>query len=243
MKILVVDDDAIQRMLLVDMLQRFEKVEIVEAADGDAALKELESGLCPVLCCCDMRMPGMSGVELLRRVKSSPVLADMPFIFFTAATDRSTIEEAIAAGATDYILKPFDLKAARSSLKKVFRNIRDRYCEEAAATQKRLGIPPQRLLGYFDTFKQQLADAKPLMLAWLANDDVPEVNAKLDNLQANCATLGLWHAVTMIKYARSLKTDLVERILEDIEAIVDQQALSAKTAFGIHELCQLNASE
>lgn len=243
MKVLVVDDDAIQRMLLADMLQGFEKVDIVESGDGDAAWKEMENGLCPVLCCCDMRMPGISGIELLERFKSRPALADVPFIFFTAATDRRTIEDAIAAGATNYILKPFDLRGARSCLEKVFRGIRDRYCEDASATQKRLGIPPDKLLGYFAVFEQQLADAIPVMREHLANGGLLPALGKLENLQANCATLGLWHAVTMIEYAHSLNADVVERILRDVETIVDEQVLRAKSQFGMHETRSAKVAE
>ena len=137
MKVLVVDDDTIQRMLLVDLLQRFEKVDIVEADSGDAAWKLLQEGLCPVLCCCDMRMPGLSGMQLLQHFKSRAVLAEVPFVFITASTDRNTIGDAIALGAANYILKPFDLTKARSSLEKIFRSIRERYCEEPAETKRR----------------------------------------------------------------------------------------------------------
>ena len=243
MKVLLVDDDPIQRMLLVDLLHRFEKVEIVQAADGDEAWKELESGLCPVLCCCDMRMPGMSGIELLRRFKSRPALAEVPFVFFSAATDRNTIEDAIAAGATGYILKPFDLRGARSKLEKVFHGIRERYCEETRVTQKRLGVPPEKLLGYFDAFKNQLADSGPSMQEQSADGKNTPPGARFDNLQASCAALGLWHAARMIEYARSMKPDVVERILQDVATIIDQQVLRARAEFGIRESPALKANE
>jgi two-component system chemotaxis response regulator CheY len=222
-------------MLLVDMLQRFERVEIIEAADAESAWKEIEGGLCPVLACCDIRMPGMSGIELLQRFKSRPVLADVPFIFFSAATDRGTITEAIAAGATDYILKPFDLRAARSSLEKAFRGIRARYCEDPSATRKRLDLPPEKLLAYLDAFKQQLADCSPRMQEQSAGADPSAAGARLDNLQANGTTLGLWQASTTIQYARSLRADLVARIVTDVATIVDEQVLRAKAEFGIRE--------
>lgn len=241
MKTLLIDDDAIQRMLLVDMLNRFERVEIIEAADAESAWKEIEGGLCPVLVCCDIRMPGMSGIELLQRFKARPVLADVPFIFFTAATDRGTITEAIAAGATDYILKPFDLRAARSSLEKVFRGIRARYCEDPSATKKRLGMPPEKLLAYLEAFKQQLADYGPPVQEQPA--EASAAGAKLDNLQANCTTLGLWQAATMIEYARPLKADLVARIVKDVATIVDEQVLRAKAEFGIREPASAKAGE
>ena len=102
MKVLVVDDDVVQRMVLVDLLRRYENVEIVEAADGALAWQEVQDGLCPVLCCCDMLMPKMSGIELLQHFKSVPRLAVVPFVFITASTDSDTVKKAIACGATDY---------------------------------------------------------------------------------------------------------------------------------------------
>ena len=158
MKVLVVDDDAMQRMLLADLIKGLAKVDIVEAADGDAAWQELRNGLYPVLCCCDIRMPRMSGIELLEHVKSRSTLADMPFIFVTAATDRTTIQQAIMSGATMYLLKPFDLPKVRPRLEKLFRVIGNRYREEPAATQERLGVSPERLLDYLAGLKQKVAD-------------------------------------------------------------------------------------
>lgn len=233
MKVLIVDDDAIQRMLMADLLSRFEKIEVVEAADGNSAWEELQNGLCPVLCCCDMRMPGMTGMELLQRFKSRPALADVPFVFITASTDRNTIQEAIAAGATNYILKPFNIAKARSSLEKVFRGIRDRYSEEPTATQKRLRAPPDKLLSYFDALKLQLADAQLPVHEHLINGELEPARATLDSLKTGCIALGLWHAATMIEYVHALEPDLVDRILKDVVTIVDEQTRRIKTEFGI----------
>jgi two-component system chemotaxis response regulator CheY len=233
MKVLIIEDDEIQRMLLSDLLRRFEKVEIVEAVDGAAAWQELENGLCPVLCCCDMNMPGMSGIEVLHQFRTRAALADVPFVFITAATDRETIEEAIASGATNYILKPLNLIKARSSLEKVFRGIRDRYSEEPAAAQKRMGVAPDRLLRYYDAFKQQVGDARPVMTTLLAGGDRAPVDAKLDNLKTGCTTLGLWHAALMVDCARALEAEPLDRVLAEVEEIVDEQTGRARIDFGM----------
>ena len=238
MKILVVDDDTIQRMLLVDLLQRFEKVDIVEADSGDAAWKLLQEGLCPVLCCCDMRMPGMSGMELLQHFKSRAMLAEVPFVFITASTDRNTIGDAIALGAANYILKPFDLTKARSSLEKIFRSIRERYCEEPAATKKRFRAAPQKLLGYFAVLKQQLADARMPVREQLSNGEIANARHRLDSLQAGCKAMGLWHAAMMIEHLHVLEPDPVDRILAEVEIIVDAQMARTRSEFGIHAVAK-----
>lgn len=238
MKVLVVDDDAIQRMLLVDLLQRFEKVDIVEADSGDAAWELLQSGLCPVLCCCDMRMPGMSGMELLQQFKSRAVLAEVPFVFITASTDRSTIEDAIASGAANYIIKPFNLTKARPSLEKIFRGIRERYCEDPAATRKRLRVAPEKLLGFFAALKQQLVDARVPLRKQLSNDEVVNAQPRLDSLKAGCKAMGLWHAAMMIERLHVVEPDPVDNILAEVGVIIDVQMVRIRAEFGIRPVAK-----
>jgi len=235
MKVLIVDDDAMQRMMLVDLVKSVENVEIVEAADGAEAWAALQRGLSPVLCCCDMRMPVMSGVELLRRFKANPASANVPFVFITAVTERQTIQEAIAAGATNYILKPINMTKARSSLEAAFHGIRTRYSEEPLATQRRMGVQPPRLLGYLQAFRQEVADARPLIQEQLASKDSTVARAKLETLKTGCTTLGLWHAAAMAEHLQVVDPKLVDAVLEDIEAMVDEQALRVRTEFGLPE--------
>lgn len=242
MKVLLVEDDVIQRMMLADLLRRFEKVDIVEAADGDAAWQELENGLCPVLCCCDMRMPGMSGIDLLHRFKSRAVLADVPFVFITAATDRETVEEAISSGATNYILKPLNLAKARSNLERIFRSVRERYSEEPAITQRRLGVAPERLLDYYEAFRQQVAEAHAGVNAPAPESESAAGN-KLESLKTGCVTLGLWHAALTIECAESLEKSLLDRALADVDAIIGEQVARARLDLGIRAPRKLKAVE
>jgi len=223
MKVLIVEDDAVQRMHLAHLLGRFDKVEIIEAADADSAWQALEAGLIPVLCCCDMRMPGMSGMEFLRRFRSRPGLADTPFIFITVSAERNTIEEAIAFGVTSYILKPFNFAKARSGLEKIFRGIRARYAEQPVITQRRLRVTPKQLLSYFVVFTEQLAKAHATVLEQLAGGEASHVPATLDSLKAGCVTLGLWHAATMITSVQPLESDMLERMFTDVKAIIVRQ--------------------
>jgi two-component system chemotaxis response regulator CheY len=233
MKVLIVEDDAMQRMVLADLMRGFAGVEIVEAADGASAWKELQDGLSPVLCCCDMRMPGMSGIELLQRFKSCSPFADVPFVFITAAADRDTIKKAIEGGATNYILKPINLAEARSRLATLFQGICARYSEDPRTTRTRMGMPPLRLLDYFDAFKQEIVDARPTLAQLLANGEHTPAIAKLDALKTGCIALGLWHASGMIEHVRALEPDLVDRILKDIESMGEEQMLRVEVAFGL----------
>lgn len=98
---------------------------VIEADDGQAAL-ELLADHRPDLILCDITMPRMGGYDLLRRVRASLTdLADVPFLFLTALSDRLAVIEGKTAGADDYLSKPIDfdllLATVRSRLDQVVR--------------------------------------------------------------------------------------------------------------------------
>lgn len=103
-KILVVDDQPRNRKLLHDLLS-FRGYEIVEAADGIEALQKAEEN--PDLILLDIVMPNMDGYETAKRLKGNDKTKNVPFIMLTAQEDNQAIENAFAAGAVDYIVKPF----------------------------------------------------------------------------------------------------------------------------------------
>src|SRR5579863_1156316 len=100
--ILVVDDDASQRRLLEFWLKE-EGYEVATAADGKAGLEifEIKS---PALVISDIRMPGLSGLDLLGRIKASS--PDTPVILITAFGTVADAVDAMKFGASDYVLKP-----------------------------------------------------------------------------------------------------------------------------------------
>ena len=100
--ILVVDDDASQRRLLEFWLKE-EGYEVATAADGKAGLEIFES-CSPALVISDIRMPGLSGLDLLGRIKASS--PDTPVILITAFGTVADAVDAMKFGAADYVLKP-----------------------------------------------------------------------------------------------------------------------------------------
>lgn len=116
MKVLVVDDDIVSRMVLMHLIDNCGQYEIVEADDGEDAWVKLEQGLAPGIVFCDLRMPRLSGMELLARVKAVPRLGGTPFVLVTSANDGDTLRQASALGADGYIVKPFDPAQVRAQL-------------------------------------------------------------------------------------------------------------------------------
>jgi CheY-like chemotaxis protein len=102
--ILVVDDDAIQRELYVEVLQRAGYA-CLEAADGEHALDSLRGDASVEAVLLDRRMPRLDGLETLKRLKADERLASLPVILQTANAEGSEVQEIMAAGAYYYLPK------------------------------------------------------------------------------------------------------------------------------------------
>jgi CheY-like chemotaxis protein len=70
MKVLIVDDDVVSRMMLMHMIDGAGSYDVLEAEDGEEAWRQLDGGARPAMLFCDLRMPRLSGMELLARVKA-----------------------------------------------------------------------------------------------------------------------------------------------------------------------------
>ena len=109
-KVLVVDDFATMRRIVKGVLKQMGFDKIVEAEDGSIAmdtLKKEEIGLIVS----DWNMPNMTGLDLLKAVKSDDGLKGIPFIMVTAEGLKENVLEAVKVGVTNYIVKPFTPEA------------------------------------------------------------------------------------------------------------------------------------
>jgi len=103
-RVLVVDDNAQNRELLVAYLQSI-PVQAEQAADGVEALEQIPASL-PDLILLDIMMPRMSGFEVCRKLKSDPATRDIPVIMVTALNEMADIERAVDSGTDDFLSKP-----------------------------------------------------------------------------------------------------------------------------------------
>ena len=104
-RILVADDDEDIRMLVVMRLQHSGH-EVEQVGDGATAVEQCRSDA-PDLVVLDLMMPGMNGLDACRTIRADPALAKTPVILLTARAQTSDVEAGLAAGADDYITKPF----------------------------------------------------------------------------------------------------------------------------------------
>ncbi|GAV31054.1 MAG: sigma-54 dependent transcriptional regulator [Anaerosomatales bacterium] len=116
-RVLVVDDEKNMRWVLGEAL-RSQGYEIAEAADGKEALALIAEGA-PDLMVLDHKMPAPDGMEVLRRVRGKGLT--FPVIMLTAHGNVQTAVEAMKAGATEYLTKPFDLEELKLVIEKALR--------------------------------------------------------------------------------------------------------------------------
>ena len=103
LRVLIVDDEALARQRLEDLLRHQEQVEIVGFADnGEAAISAIRA-LTPDLVFLDVQMPGATGIEVIRTIGTQ----DMPATVFVTAYDQYALK-AFDMAAIDYLVKPFD---------------------------------------------------------------------------------------------------------------------------------------
>lgn len=107
-KIVVADDD-LDLCELLEMKLRQSDYEVFTALDGVQALEMIRI-VQPALVILDIMMPLMTGMEVLRQMKSEPIIADIPVILMTAKRQESDVNSGFALGVVDYIVKPFNLK-------------------------------------------------------------------------------------------------------------------------------------
>ena len=116
--VLVIDDFATVRRIIKETLKSAGYKSIIEAEDGKIALKILEKEEIRLIIC-DWIMPNMSGIELLKTVKNTDNLKNIPFIMVTAEGQKGNVIEAINAGVDNYIVKPFSPETLKDKVKKV----------------------------------------------------------------------------------------------------------------------------
>ncbi|MEY3808311.1 MAG: hypothetical protein RI893_1287 [Pseudomonadota bacterium] len=105
-KILIVDDSASMRTLTKAILREAGFTHVFDAPGGAEAMLMMRKIKINIVVC-DWNMPGMSGLDLFKAVKADVKLETPPWIMLTSSSEGDKVKEAIMAGITSYIVKPF----------------------------------------------------------------------------------------------------------------------------------------
>lgn len=118
-KVLIVDDFATMRRIIKNVLKQIGFSNILEADDGTTALGVLKETKIDLIIS-DWNMPKMSGLDLLRKVRSENTTKNVPFVMVTAEAQKENVLQAVQAGVSNYIVKPFTADAVKEKLKQIF---------------------------------------------------------------------------------------------------------------------------
>ena len=115
--LVVIDDDKSFRSYLTTLLEAI-GYRVTCFASGEEAVEALEKGLAPSMIILDIIMEGLSGIEVLKKVRR--IQEDLPIIMLTGVDQTQTIVEAMRFGASDYLVKPFETEELEIAIRNVF---------------------------------------------------------------------------------------------------------------------------
>ncbi len=120
-KILVAEDERDIRELIAFTL-RYAGFEVILVSNGQEAIEQA-SELQPDLILLDVRMPGMTGYDACRELKENPATSGIPIVFLSAKGQEVEIEEGLASGALEYIVKPFAPDELATQVKGILKRV------------------------------------------------------------------------------------------------------------------------
>jgi two-component system chemotaxis response regulator CheY len=121
-KILIVDDFVTMRRIVKNLLKQLGYENITEAEDGAQAYAKLKGGGFGFVVS-DWNMPNLDGLALIQKVRSDPELKSLPFLMVTAEAEKEKVIEAIKAGVSNYVVKPFTAEILKEKIEKIFEKI------------------------------------------------------------------------------------------------------------------------
>jgi CheY-like chemotaxis protein len=118
-RILVIDDDAIMQRIITRLLAR-QAYEVVVAADGESGLEVIEQEGHFDAVICDLFLPGIDGIEVVRRLRLQHPAEELPILMLTGDGAEATRGEAMSCGANLFLTKPFSSHEIVGALQQLF---------------------------------------------------------------------------------------------------------------------------
>ena len=120
MRVLVVDDMSTMRRIVKNILKQLGFSNLDEAENGQDALTKLRTEPYGFVVS-DWNMPVMMGIDLLRSIRADEKLKHIPVLMVTAEAQKENLMEAIQAGVSNYIVKPFTAETMQDKINKIFK--------------------------------------------------------------------------------------------------------------------------
>ncbi len=120
MKILVVDDMSTMRRIVKNILKQLGFNNLEEAENGQQALTKLKADTYGFVVS-DWNMPVMMGIDMLRAIRADESLKTIPVLMVTAEVQKENLMEAVQAGVSNYVVKPFTAETMQNKINKIFK--------------------------------------------------------------------------------------------------------------------------
>ncbi len=120
MKILVVDDMSTMRRIVKNILKQLGFNNLEEAENGQEALTKLQADHYGFVVS-DWNMPVMMGIDMLRAIRADEKLKAIPVLMVTAEAQKENLMEAVKAGVSNYVVKPFTAETMQEKINKIFK--------------------------------------------------------------------------------------------------------------------------
>ncbi len=120
MKILVVDDMSTMRRIVKNILKQLGFNNLEEAENGQEALTKLKADTYGFVVS-DWNMPVMMGIDMLRAIRADETLKKIPVLMVTAEAQKENLMEAVQAGVSNYVVKPFTAETMQEKINKIFK--------------------------------------------------------------------------------------------------------------------------
>jgi two-component system chemotaxis response regulator CheY len=120
MKILVVDDMSTMRRIVKNILKQLGFNNLEEAENGQEALTKLKADSYGFVVS-DWNMPVMMGIDMLRAIRADEKLKAIPVLMVTAEAQKENLMEAVKAGVSNYVVKPFTAETMQEKINKIFK--------------------------------------------------------------------------------------------------------------------------
>lgn len=121
-KTVLVVDDSVSMRQMVSFTLTSAGYQVVEAGDGKEAVEKLNGGAAPHLVITDLNMPNMDGISLIKAVRGMVPYKFTPILMLTTESSDEKKKEGQSAGATGWVVKPFNPEQMLATIKKVMPN-------------------------------------------------------------------------------------------------------------------------
>lgn len=215
--ILVLDDDPVVGHLLSTVVHQLQYFHIKAVTVAEAWDQILEYPIDGVIA--DLSLPDEGGLELVRRVRAEGPDPEIPIVVCSGMSDRETVQEALEAGANDYVRKPVNVPEISPRLVKAFAR-RGRW-EPLEVTLSRLAIQDAEFVRLLDRARRELRDSAREMPDDMPAEELRTLATRFAGQASSLGNLGLTRLMDRVRGGSEVTADELRRFLNREAAAID----------------------